>query len=85
MMQPGMHGAGIDQVRHGHLVYTPQALVIGMGDDLEYQLVVDCDEPVNRVVDDLAETHVVRCMGGFTALLKVLQSKPINALLKLKN
>lgn len=53
-MQPGVHGAGIDQMRKGHLMNVTQPLVIGMRDQLEHQGVVDGDESVDRVVDDFS-------------------------------
>jgi hypothetical protein len=52
MVQPGMYGAGVYQLRKGHLVDAPQALVPGMGHELQDKGVIYGDKPIYRVIDD---------------------------------
>jgi hypothetical protein len=49
-----MHGSRVYQVRQGHLVDTPEALVIWMRYKAENQWMIDSDEPVHRVIYDLS-------------------------------
>ena len=46
MMQAGMNSSRVHQVRHGHLVDPPQALVIRMGDDPVDELIIDTDKSI---------------------------------------
>jgi hypothetical protein len=90
MMQAGMHGTGIYQMGHSHLVDTPETLVIGMGDDAEDQLIIDSYESVYRIVDDFPKAHVawlhfLEPVAPYRPLLKVLQSKRIEDSHKVKN
>jgi hypothetical protein len=55
MMQSGMYRTGVNKVRHGHLVYPPQPLEIGVGNDFENQIIIDGDKSVNGVVDYFSE------------------------------
>ena len=52
MMQAGNEQLLVHQVRHGHLVDPPQALVIRMGDDPVDELIIDTDKSIYRVVDN---------------------------------
>ena len=51
MMKTGMQRAGINQMRHPHLLNIAQPLKIGMFNKVEYQFRWDADKTVNRVVD----------------------------------
>jgi hypothetical protein len=57
MMQPGMHGTGVNQVCHGHLVNTAQALKIGVSNHLVDQFIVNGNKTINRVVNYFSERH----------------------------
>jgi hypothetical protein len=55
MMQTGMHSAGINEMRKGHLVNSPQTLVIRMRNNRKNERIINCDKAVNGVVDDLSD------------------------------
>src|SRR4051812_47799824 len=53
MVQPGMHSAGIYEMRHPHLLDMPQPLEPGVLDDPHEFRLRETQEPVHRVIDDL--------------------------------
>jgi hypothetical protein len=57
MVQPGMDGTRVDQVRHGHLIDSPEPLKPGMGDDPENERILYGNESVYRIIDDLPAEH----------------------------
>jgi hypothetical protein len=57
MVEPCVYCTGVHEVSHGHLVYAPQPLEIGMGNDLKNQIIIDGDKAVNGIVDYFSECH----------------------------
>ncbi len=51
MVQPSMHGTGINEVGQGHLVDAAQTLKIWMGNNVEYKGIVYADKTINRVIN----------------------------------
>jgi hypothetical protein len=47
-----MHTARVYQVGHGHLVYTAEALVPGVGHDLKDQFIINGNKTVNGVINN---------------------------------
>src|SRR5215470_6643648 len=71
MVQPRMHGTGIDEVSKSHLVNAAKALVIRVRNDAEYERMVDRDKTIHRIVDDFSHKRH-RCCVFVKALLKAV-------------
>jgi hypothetical protein len=69
MMQAGMHGTRVYQVRKCHLMNAPQPLVPGMRNYLKNKRIIDGYKPINGVIDDLSDA-VCHSLPAF--LLKLL-------------
>jgi hypothetical protein len=71
MVQPGMHGARIDEVSKSHLVNAAKTLIVGVRNDAEYERMVDRDKTIHRIVDDFP--HKRHCCCVFVkALLRAI-------------
>ena len=53
MMQAAMHRARIDQVGECHLLDAPQALIEGMSNDVQQEVMVQRDKTIYGIIDDL--------------------------------
>jgi hypothetical protein len=73
MMQASVYGARIDQMRECHLVDTPQALVVRMGNNGQQKRMIHRDETMHRVIDDLSEREGHSCIDFVKTLAKSLQ------------
>jgi hypothetical protein len=76
MMQTGMNGARVNKVGKGHLVNTPQPLVIGVGYDIKNQRMIDSNKTIDRVVDDFSGGwHVAFLLrvAGKTTIAEVIK------------
>src|SRR5687767_5432470 len=69
MMQPGMYCAGIDQVCKCHLVNAPQALIVGMCNDIKYKWMVNCYKTINRIIDNFSCNGHENCCCVFVKAL----------------
>jgi hypothetical protein len=52
MMHPGMHGAGIDQMRHAHLFNMPEPLKPGMRYDMHDLFFREPEEAIDGIIND---------------------------------
>jgi hypothetical protein len=57
MVQSGMDRTWIDQVRHRHLIDSPEPLKPGVGDDPENERILYGNEPMYRIIDNLPAEH----------------------------
>ena len=78
MVKSRMHRAGINKMRHCHLVYSPKTLIKWMRYNLIDQLIIDRDKAINRVINYFSERHFFELLKTFASLAKVNFGKGIN-------
>jgi hypothetical protein len=72
VMKARMQRPGINQVRQSQLFYPPEPLEIPVLDQIENQVILNRDKPVNRVVQDFFLIPVVCVHYFYDKILKFI-------------
>jgi hypothetical protein len=86
VVQSGMHGPGIYQVCHRHLMNAPQALVVRVCNDFGNEGIVNGYKSINRVVNNFMKGHAaafnfVKCNKIDTKLMAYVVICPCSNIL----
>src|SRR4051812_15143514 len=68
MMHTSVHGAGINQVSHTHLLYVPQPLEPRVGNYMHYLRLRKAQESIDRVVNNLDFQRLPDYYSSFSSL-----------------